>query len=71
MAGVLIVCVLANKLGVLVSTYDRSESRCSRTSVNTIDDVQQHFDVAIAAGEKQISHEQGLLVQLLTVLIRH
>ncbi|XP_067931818.1 cordon-bleu protein-like 1 isoform X2 [Watersipora subatra] len=42
-----------------VPLTNRSESRCSRASVDTIDDVQQHFDLAIAAGERELRHEQG------------
>ena len=46
-------------IDIVAALYNRSESRCSRSSVNTIDDVQQYFDLAIAAGESQLRNEQG------------
>lgn len=55
--------ITASNVALLTALHDRSESRCSRTSVDTIDDVQQYFDLAIAAGEnqlRQLKHEQGL-----------
>lgn len=64
-------CLLHALLDMLLSVHtptngivvhSRSESRCSRASVDTIDDVQQHFDLAIAAGERQLRSEQGLSV---------